>query len=50
MEDALADLEALMVKWKDMVKLSQDLNERLTAVSSASASSWSGTLKTSSSS
>ena len=39
MEDALADLEALMVKWKDMVKLSQDLNERLTAVSSASAPS-----------
>ena len=33
MEDALADLEALMVKWKDMVKLSQDLNERLTAAS-----------------
>lgn len=33
MEDALADLEALMVKWKDMVKLAQDLNERLTAVS-----------------
>ena len=39
MEDALADLEALMVKWKDMVKLSQDLNERLTAASSASAPS-----------
>ncbi|CDO68073.1 hypothetical protein BN946_scf184788.g4 [Trametes cinnabarina] len=33
MEDALADLEALMVKWKDMVKLAQDLNDRLTAVS-----------------
>lgn len=33
MEDALADLEALMVKWKDMVKLAQDLNERLTAAS-----------------
>ncbi|PIL26133.1 hypothetical protein GSI_11888 [Ganoderma sinense ZZ0214-1] len=33
MEDALEDLEALMIKWKDMVKLAQDLNERLTAVS-----------------
>ncbi|KAI0641046.1 EAP30/Vps36 family-domain-containing protein [Trametes meyenii] len=33
MEDALADLEALMIKWKDMVKLAQDLNERLTAAS-----------------
>ncbi|KAL1937951.1 hypothetical protein VTO73DRAFT_12701 [Trametes versicolor] len=33
MEDALADLEALMVKWKDMVKLAQDLNDRLTAAS-----------------
>lgn len=33
MEDALKDLEALMVKWRDMVKLAQDLNERLTAVS-----------------
>ena len=35
MEDALADLEALMIKWKDMVKLAQDLNERLTAASAA---------------
>ena len=35
MEDALADLEALMIKWKDMVKLAQDLNERLTAASTA---------------
>ncbi|KAI0632753.1 EAP30/Vps36 family-domain-containing protein [Trametes polyzona] len=33
MEDALADLEALMIKWKDMVKLAQDLNDRLTAAS-----------------
>ncbi|KAI0702638.1 EAP30/Vps36 family-domain-containing protein, partial [Earliella scabrosa] len=38
MEDALADLEALMVKWKDMVKLAQDLNERLTAVSTPTSS------------
>ncbi|KAI0742538.1 EAP30/Vps36 family-domain-containing protein [Daedaleopsis nitida] len=38
MEDALADLEALMVKWKDMVKLAQDLNERLTAVSTPATS------------
>lgn len=36
MEDALKDLEALMVKWKDMVQLAQDLNERLTAASSTS--------------
>ncbi|KZT00402.1 uncharacterized protein LAESUDRAFT_666244 [Laetiporus sulphureus 93-53] len=35
MENALKDLEALMVKWKDMVKLAQDLNERLTAASSS---------------
>lgn len=35
MEDALKDLEALMVKWKDMVRLAQDLNERLTAASDA---------------
>ncbi|GBE87072.1 EAP30/Vps36 family-domain-containing protein [Sparassis latifolia] len=33
LEDALQDLEALMVKWKDMVRLAQDLNERLTAAS-----------------
>ncbi|KAH9916404.1 EAP30/Vps36 family-domain-containing protein [Epithele typhae] len=39
MEDSLADLEALMVKWKDMVKLSQDLNERLTAASSTPSAS-----------
>ncbi|OSD03778.1 hypothetical protein PYCCODRAFT_1434166 [Trametes coccinea BRFM310] len=38
MEDALADLEALMVKWKDMVKLAQDLNDRLTAVSTTAPS------------
>ncbi|OBZ74947.1 Vacuolar protein-sorting-associated protein 36 [Grifola frondosa] len=39
MEDALQDLEALMVKWKDMVQLAQDLNERLTAVSASATSS-----------
>ena len=33
MEDALKDFEALTVKWRDMVKLAQDLNERLTASS-----------------
>ncbi|KAI0830056.1 EAP30/Vps36 family-domain-containing protein [Trametes gibbosa] len=37
MEDALIDLEALMIKWKDMVKLAQDLNERLTAASTPAA-------------
>lgn len=33
MEDALQDLEALMVKAREMVKLAEDLNERLSAVS-----------------
>ncbi|KAI8992821.1 EAP30/Vps36 family-domain-containing protein [Trametes punicea] len=42
MEDALADLEALMVKWKDMVKLAQDLNDRLTAASTPAPSIASG--------
>ncbi|KAH9943659.1 EAP30/Vps36 family-domain-containing protein [Amylocystis lapponica] len=37
LEDALQDLEALMVKWKDMVKLAKDLNERLTAAASSTA-------------
>lgn len=37
MEDALHDLESLMVKAKDMVKLAQDLNERLTAATAAAA-------------
>jgi ESCRT-II complex subunit VPS36 len=36
MQDALQDLEALMVKAKDMVKLAADLNERLTAATAAS--------------
>ena len=35
MEDALKDFEALTVKWRDMVKLAQELNERLTASSTA---------------
>ncbi|CCM05946.1 uncharacterized protein FIBRA_08185 [Fibroporia radiculosa] len=39
MEDALKDLEALMVKWRDMVKLAQDLNERLTAASASTSTS-----------
>ncbi|PCH42956.1 hypothetical protein WOLCODRAFT_138126 [Wolfiporia cocos MD-104 SS10] len=39
LEDSLKDLEALMVKWKDMVQLAQDLNERLTAASSVTSSS-----------
>lgn len=33
MKDALQDLEALMLKAKDMVKLAADLNERLTTLS-----------------
>ncbi|PPQ91608.1 hypothetical protein CVT25_012789 [Psilocybe cyanescens] len=36
MNDALQDLEAFMVKAKDMVKLAAELNEKLTAVSSSS--------------
>lgn len=34
MEDALQDLEALMVKAREMVRLAEELNERLTAVAS----------------
>ncbi|KAJ7687135.1 EAP30/Vps36 family-domain-containing protein [Mycena rosella] len=37
MNDAFQDLEALMVKAKDMVRLAADLNERLTASSASSA-------------
>ncbi|KAJ3512696.1 hypothetical protein NLJ89_g3369 [Agrocybe chaxingu] len=37
MKDALQDLEALMVKAKDMVKLAAELNEKLTAASSSAA-------------
>jgi len=35
MSDALQDLEALMVKARDMVKLAAELNERLTAVTAS---------------
>lgn len=35
MLDALQDLEALMVKAKDMVRLAAELNEKLTAASTA---------------
>ncbi|KAJ7078084.1 EAP30/Vps36 family-domain-containing protein [Mycena epipterygia] len=41
MNDAFHDLEALMVKAKDMVRLAADLNERLTASSTTSASTFS---------
>lgn len=50
MEDALQDLEALMVKAKDMVRLAEDLNERLTAVNAASSSSTTTPLSTTNSS
>ena len=36
MKNALQDLEALMVKAKDMVRLAAELNEKLTAASSTS--------------
>lgn len=44
MSDALQDLEALMVKAKDMVRLAAELNERLTASSTTAgtASSFAG--------
>lgn len=38
MENALQDLEALMIKAKDMVRLASDLNERLTAATAATCS------------
>ncbi|KZT68632.1 hypothetical protein DAEQUDRAFT_324930 [Daedalea quercina L-15889] len=41
MEDALKDFEALTVKWRDMVKLAQDLNERLTASSTSTTPAFS---------
>jgi ESCRT-II complex subunit VPS36 len=37
MNDALQDLEALMVKAKDMVKLAAELNEKLSAAAAATA-------------
>ena len=39
MTDALRDLEAFMAKARDMVRLAQDLNEKLSATSSSSHSS-----------
>ena len=39
MNDALQDLEALMVKAKDMVRLAAELNDKLTAVAATEASS-----------
>lgn len=45
MSNALQDLEALMIKAKDMVRLASDLNERLTAVT-ASASNTTATHST----
>ncbi|KAI0920303.1 hypothetical protein AcW1_002081 [Taiwanofungus camphoratus] len=47
LDDALKDLEALMVKWKDMVRLAQDLNERLTAASSSPPSNSSSLISSS---
>jgi ESCRT-II complex subunit VPS36 len=45
MKDALQDLEALMVKAKDMVRLAAELNDKLTATST---SKFAGTFGTSS--
>ncbi|KAF8884471.1 hypothetical protein BD779DRAFT_1612113 [Infundibulicybe gibba] len=39
MKDSLQDLEALMIKAKDMVRLAADLNERLTASTTSSTTS-----------
>lgn len=39
LEDALQDLEALMVKAREMVRYAEDLNEKLTAATTASTSS-----------
>lgn len=39
MTDAFGDLEAFMVKTRDMVRLAQDLNDKLSAISSSAASS-----------
>jgi ESCRT-II complex subunit VPS36 len=40
MMDALQDLEALMVKAKDMVRLAAELNEKLTAASTTSTAQY----------
>ncbi|KAF9484811.1 vacuolar protein sorting-associated protein 36 [Pholiota conissans] len=42
MRDALQDLEALMVKAKDMVKLAAELNEKLTAAAAAATAAQRG--------
>jgi ESCRT-II complex subunit VPS36 len=42
MYDALKDLDALMVKAREMVRLAGELNERLTAVTELNASSGGG--------
>ena len=39
MTDALKDLEAFMIKARDMVRLAQDLNDRLSTTNSATSSS-----------
>jgi ESCRT-II complex subunit VPS36 len=39
MTDALKDLEAFMVKARDMVRLAQDLNDRLSATTGSASSS-----------
>jgi ESCRT-II complex subunit VPS36 len=39
MTDALRDLEAIMTKARDMVRLAQDLNDRLSATASSTTSS-----------
>lgn len=50
MKDALQDLEALMVKAGDMVRLAADLNERLTASSTTTTTAALSDLSSSSSS
>jgi ESCRT-II complex subunit VPS36 len=44
MSDALQDLEALMVKARDMVRLAGELNDRLTASSSLASNPYSSTV------
>lgn len=49
MQNALQDLEALMIKAKDMVRLAAELNEKLTAASAAASNPQSGLSSTSTS-
>lgn len=49
MSNALQDLDALMIKAKDMVRLAAELNEKLTAVSSPTSTSSSTSTSTSTS-